>query len=321
MAKIRVSIVQFLNTAPLVWGFTNGPLQDRYELSFTVPSLCAEALRAGQVDIAIIPAVEYQRINGLVVLPDMAVAAKGEVRSILVLTKKPIEAARTIALDTDSRSSVALTRLLCRGLWNISPKFIDMSPDPAAMLAAADAALLIGDPALRVRLKVDELASKRAALTGAAGEENQCCGGDSSDLGDSGEQPVPGVDMLFLYDVAEQWREMTGKPCVLAVWAGRRDIVTPEVVADFQASKEYGLSHIGEIAEDAALSLDMPPRYLETYLRENIDFSLDAENLAGLRHYFDLCAGAGLVSAARPIVFAETPEGVAAPASSAEGAR
>src|SRR3984957_6799504 len=175
MAKIRVSIVQFLNTAPLVWGFTNGPLQDRYELSFTVPSLCAEALRAGQGDIAIIPAVEYQRMSGLVLLPDMAVAAKGEVRSILVLAKKPIESARTIALDTDSRSSVALTRLLCRGLWKISPEFIDMSPDPAAMLARADAALLIGDPALRVRLKVDELASKRAALTGIAGKENQCC--------------------------------------------------------------------------------------------------------------------------------------------------
>jgi predicted solute-binding protein len=321
MAKIRVSIVQFLNTAPLVWGFTNGPLQDRYELSFTVPSLCAEALRAGQVDIAIIPAVEYQRMSGLVLLPDMAVAAQGEVRSILVLAKKPIESARTIALDTDSRSSVALTRLLCRGLWKISPEFIDMSPDPAAMLATADAALLIGDPALRVRLKVDELASKRAALTGTAGAENQCCGGHSSDSGDSGEQPVPGIDMLFLYDVAEQWREMTGKPCVLAVWAGRRDVVTPEVVADFQASKEYGLSHIGEIAEDAALSLDMPARYLETYLRENIDFSLDAENLAGLRHYFDLCAGAGLIPSAQPIVFAETPEGVAAPATSAKGAR
>ncbi len=338
MAKIRVSIVQFLNTAPLVWGFTNGPLreqyEDRYELSFTVPSLCAESLRAGQVDIAIIPAVEYQRIDNLIVLPDMCVAAKNEVRSILVLAKKPIESAQRIALDTDSRSSVALTRLLCGGYWNISPKFIDMPPDPAAMLAEADAALLIGDPALRVRLKVDELASKRPVVSladslvdsetaaprdvakrASTGRLADCCGSDAD------MQPVPGVDTLFVYDVAEQWRQMTGKPCVLAVWAGRRDVVTPEAVADFQASKEYGLSHIGEIAEDAALTLDMPPRYLESYLRENIDFSLDEENLGGLRHYFELCAHAGLIPRARPIIFAETPERVAAPHTQAEGVR
>src|SRR5436853_7724161 len=98
MSKLRISIVEFLNTAPLVWGFTDGPLTGRYDLSFTVPSLCAEALRAGEADIAIIPAVEYQRIPNLVVLPDMAVAAKGEVRSILLLAKKPIHLVKSIAL-------------------------------------------------------------------------------------------------------------------------------------------------------------------------------------------------------------------------------
>jgi len=172
MTKLRISIVEFLNTAPLVWGFTDGPLQGRYDLSFTVPSLCAEALRSDQADVAIIPAIEYQRMDGMVVLPEMAVAAKGEVRSILVLSKKPIEQARRIALDTNSRSSVALTRLLCKGLWRIAPEFIDAAPDPAAMLAEADAALVIGDPALRIRLKVDALSAKAPDAKG-------CCGGDS----------------------------------------------------------------------------------------------------------------------------------------------
>jgi chorismate dehydratase len=304
MKKLRVSIVEFLNTAPLVWGFTDGPLAGRYDLSFTVPSLCAEALRAGAADIAIIPAIEYQRIPNLVLLPDMAVAAKGEVRSILVLAKKPVQLAKRIALDTNSRSSVALVRLLCRGLWNISPEFVDAAPDPAAMLAGADAALLIGDPALRVRVQMDALQAKRAAAPGAG-----CCGGDDGDL------PVPGVDTLFIYDIAQQWREMTGKPCVLAVWAGRRDVVTPQVVADFLASRDFGLSRIGEIAEGASLKLDLPPQALESYLRESIDFSLDAENLAGLNLYFNQCAQAGLIPAAvsgpektsRPIVFAGAP--------------
>ena len=187
MSKLRISIVEFLNSAPLVWGFTDGPLEGRYDLSFTVPSLCAEALRAGEADIAIIPAVEYQRMDGMVILPDMAVASKNEVRSILLLSKKPIDKVRRLALDTNSRSSVALTRLLCRGLWGISPEFIDSPPDPKAMLANADAALVIGDPALAVRLKVDALAARSPSGL-------ECC----VDSGDEDIQPVAGVDTLYL---------------------------------------------------------------------------------------------------------------------------
>jgi chorismate dehydratase len=274
-----------------VWGFSHGPLKGRYDLSYTVPSLCAEALRNGDADVAIIPAVEYQRMDGMVMLPDMAVAAKRDVRSILVLAKKPIESAKRIALDTDSRSSVALTRLLCQGFWGISPKFVDAAPDPAAMLADADAALLIGDPALRVRFLVDRLAAK-------APSGNPC-------TGDSSESPIiEGVDTLYIYDVAEQWQQMTGKPCVLATWVGREDIISPQVVSDFLESKEYGCAHIGEIAEAATLELDLPPSYLESYLRDHINFSLDEDNLEGLRHYFSLCAEAKLIPANRPIKFA-----------------
>lgn len=291
MAKLRVSIVEYLNTAPLVWGFTDGPLAGRYDLSFTLPSLCAEALRAGEADVAIIPAIEYQRIPGLVILPDMAVAARGEVRSILVVARKPIELAKRIALDTSSRSSVGLVKLLCRNFWGISPEFVEAAPDPAAMLANADAALVIGDPALRIAVKLDEMARKEPS-----GEN--CCGGDPAD------QAVPGVDALFVYDVAHQWREMTALPCVLAVWAARDESVTSEVVADFAASREYGLANISDIAEGASLKLDLPADSLERYLRENIDFSLDAQNLAGLEMYYKQCAEAGLIPQARPIEFA-----------------
>lgn len=314
MSKLRVSIVEFLNTAPLVWGFTDGPLQGRYDLSFTVPSLCAEALRAGKADVAIIPAVEYQRMDGMVVLPEMAVAAKGEVRSILLLAKKPIEQAKRIALDTNSRSSVALTRLLSKGFWRIDPEFVDSPPDPAAMLAQADAALVIGDPALRIRLKVDALLAKAPDAKG--------CGCDET-VSHREDQIVRGVDTLFVYDVAEQWRQMTGKPCVLAIWVGRGELITPDVVADFIASKEYGLAHIGEIAESASLKLELPPRDLEVYLRDHIDFSLDAANLEGLELYFRECAAAGLIPRARPIEFATSAPAhqVAERAGSVQGGR
>jgi chorismate dehydratase len=292
VGKLRISVVEYLNTAPLVWGFTDGPLAGRYELSFTVPSLCAEALRRGEVDVAIIPAIEYQRMDGVVVLPGMAVAAKHEVRSILVVAKKPMDTARRVALDSSSRSSAALVRLLCSEHWGIRPEFFEAPPDPAAMLAGADAALVIGDPALRIALKMDALAAK----VPASGE--MCCQGDPK------EAPVPGYETLFVYDVAYQWREMTGRPCVLAMWVGRRETITPQVVEDFLASKAYGMEHIEEIAEGAAEKLDLPPEGLERYLRENIDFGFDAENRAGLELYFEKCARAGLIPQARPLEFA-----------------
>jgi chorismate dehydratase len=304
LPKLRISIVEFLNTAPLVWGFTEGTLAGKYDLAFTVPSQCAEALKSGETDIAIIPSIEYQRINDqrgngghggnrLVVLPEIAVAAKDEVRSLLLVAKRPIERAKRIALDTSSRATVALVRILAADYWNISPEFVDAAPNASEMLREADAALIIGDPALRISIQMD-------ALSGKAPASNQCCQGDPD------EMPVPGFETLFTYDVARLWREMTGKPSVLAIWAGRRDVVTPEIVADFLASKEYGVSRAREIAEAASIKLDLPVCELERYLTENIDFNLDAENLAGLRLYFEKAAKLGLIEQNRPVEFANT---------------
>src|SRR5215471_16889604 len=143
MASLRISVVQYLNTAPLVRGFTHGPLAGKYELSFTVPSECAEALRSGAADVAIIPAIEYQRIPNLVILPDLAIASKERVRSLLIVSKMPIRQANRIALDRSSRSTQALTRILCDARWLISPEFSQAEPDLAVMLQTNDAALLI----------------------------------------------------------------------------------------------------------------------------------------------------------------------------------
>ena len=129
MTKLRISIVQYLSTAPLVWGFTNGPLRGKYDLSFTVPSQCADDLRSGKADIAIIPAIEYQRIEDLVILPDMAIASKRQVRSLLIIAKKPIEQVRRFALDASSCSTQTLTRILCAEKWKIAPQFFEAPPD------------------------------------------------------------------------------------------------------------------------------------------------------------------------------------------------
>jgi len=275
VSKLRISIVQYLNTAPLVRGFTHGALRGKYDLSFTVPSQCAEALRDGRADIAIIPAIEYQRIENLVVLPDIAIAAKRKVRSLLLISKMAITDVKRIALDSGSRSTQALLRILCAEHWKISPEFFEAAPDAEKMLKDADAALLIGDPALRLAMQMD-------------GE------GQGEALGNG----------WHVYDMGEEWRRLTGLPAVLAVWAARPDVVTQDVLTDFAVSRDYGLANIGEISEEAAPELDLPAKALAAYLRENIDFSLDAENRKGLEHYFARAAAIGLIERAKPVEWA-----------------
>ncbi|MBZ5539293.1 MAG: menaquinone biosynthesis protein [Acidobacteriia bacterium] len=289
MAKLRISIVQYLNTAPLVRGFTHGPLQGKYDLSFTVPSQCAEALRTGAADIAILPAIEYQRIDDLVVLPDLAIAAQQEVRSLLVIARKPIAQARRIALDRSSRSTQALVKILSAKLWKIAPEFTEAAPDAAAMLRDADAALLIGDPALRLALRIAGTAEPQP-------DGSMRCRAEAAGLAEGGA--------LFVYDIVQQWRRMTGLPTVLAFWAGRRAAVTPEVVADFRASCDYGVARIAEIAAEAARALHLPADELDRYLRENIDFTLGEENRRGLVLYFDCAAELGLIPRAKPVAWA-----------------
>jgi chorismate dehydratase len=289
LPKLRISIVQYLNTAPLVWGFTNGPLRGKYDLSFTVPSLCAEALRSAAADIAIIPAIEYQRMDGLMILPDMAIASKNRVRSLLIISKGPIENARNIALDSGSRSTQVLTKILCDRRWQIAPEFFEMPPNASTMLRKADAALLIGDPALRLSLEIEGSADR-----GPSGE--QICAASCAGIPDAGA--------LHVYDVVEEWRRMTNLPAVLAVWAARREAATPEVIEDFLASRDLGLQHRSEISLRAAGELRLPAEKLERYLADNIDFSLDEENLKGLFHYYALSARMGLIPGMNTIAIA-----------------
>lgn len=289
MSRLRISIVQYLNTAPLVWGFANGPLREKYDLSFTVPSQCAEDLRLGRADVAIIPAIEYQRIPGLAILPDMAIASKNQVRSLLIVAKKPIEQIKTLALDSSSRSTQALTRILCAEKWRIAPQFAESLPDLTEMLQQFDAALIIGDPALRISLGIE-----KDSWPGSLGQT--VC--QAATIG------ITSAELLYVYDVVAEWSALTGLPAVLAVWAARRELATAELTADFLASRDFGLSHLGEICYEAAQDLELPQRALESYLRGNIDFSLDAENRHGLELYFEHAARLGLIRQAGAIQWA-----------------
>jgi chorismate dehydratase len=351
LPKLRISVVQYLNTSPLVWGFTHGLLAGKYDLSFTVPSQCAEALRAGEVDIAIIPAIEYQRIDDLVILPDLAIASKRRVRSLLLISKVPLAPAqintapprepaselqpreiqsgepqargkqtgpRSIALDRSSRSTQALTKILCARHWQIAPRFQEMAPDLGEMLAANDAALLIGDPALRINLAIEPssaapFANARRGTAPPCPPPLQSDGAivcDAATLGFPGStlSAPMGAEKLYVYDIVEQWRAMTGLSAVLAVWAARPAVATPEVVADFHASRAFGLLNLPELCDAASAQLRLPAAALHSYLNDNIDFTLDPENVAALTKYFAEAAALNLTPAAKPVLLAPGPK-------------
>jgi chorismate dehydratase len=148
MAKFKVSVVQYLNTVPLIWGMLRGEQQGKFDLEFTTPARCADAVRDGMAQIGIIPTIELQRIRTLEVIPDISISSLRRVKSVALFSKKPLEKVETIALDACSRTSVALLTILLKRFYHLDPQMTTAEPDGDAMLQSSDAALLIGDPAL-----------------------------------------------------------------------------------------------------------------------------------------------------------------------------
>jgi chorismate dehydratase len=169
LAKLRVGIVNFLNSKPLAWGFLKGHHADLFAPSYHPPAQVARLLHQGDLDVGLIPSIEMQRIPHLKVVPDLCIAARHEVRSVLLVSRRPVAEIKKVALDQNSRTSVALLRILLRERFNLDPEYVTARPDPERMLAEADAALLIGDAALKVdreRYLVLDLAGEWSELTG-----------------------------------------------------------------------------------------------------------------------------------------------------------
>jgi chorismate dehydratase len=168
MPVLRLSVVQYLNTVPLIWGMLHGEQRGKFDLQLTVPSGCADAIARRQADVGIVPSIEYQRLDDIEIIPGMSIASKGQVRSVLLLSKMPLAQVQTVALDESSRTSAALVRILLQKFYARRVAFKPAAPDPAEMLKNADAALLIGDPALTYTgpAKVYDLAQEWRKFTG-----------------------------------------------------------------------------------------------------------------------------------------------------------
>src|ERR1700676_375431 len=141
MRRLRISAISYLNTAPLMWDFEHGDAGADFDIAYTLPSACARALASGSADIGIIPAAAYAQIPGLMVLPGVAIASCQPVRSILLVSRVPVDQIRTVALDTSSMTSVALTKILFEKWLGGGRTFTPADPNIEKMLAVNDAAL------------------------------------------------------------------------------------------------------------------------------------------------------------------------------------
>src|SRR5947207_4014168 len=149
MAKAKISIVKYLNAVPLAWGILEGSQKELFDAVLSTPAECADQLAQGRVDIGLIPSIEFQRIKGCRIVPGPAVAATHRVRSVILVSMVPLFKVKTVACDNGSRTSVALTKIIFNEFYHTHPDFRPAAPDLPSMLAQSDAALLIGDNALK----------------------------------------------------------------------------------------------------------------------------------------------------------------------------
>lgn len=259
----RVCAVSYLNTKPLVWGLARGPQRGLVELEFATPADCAEKLRCGEVDAGLVPTIELARQPDLAAVPQGCIACDGAVRSILLISKKPFDAVESIATDQGSRTSVVLVQILALELHGTRPAVRPHAAQLDTMLRAADAALIIGDPALRL---------------------------DPAMLEWRG-QPV------HVYDLGAEWKALTGLPMVFAVWAANPKDDPEALVAALTGSAAYGLGRIEEIALAESSRLGFEADFLRKYLTHDIRYELAAAERRAMDTYLGLAARQGLVQA------------------------
>ena len=259
---LRLGAVGYLNTKPLVYGLECQP--DRFAVRFDVPSHCAALLHAGEVDLGLIPSIEYLQSNDYRFVPGVGIGSRGPVASVALYTRKPVGEIRSIALDTSSRTSVTLIQVLCRHHFHIDPRFIAHGPDLAAMTSTCDAGLLIGDPAFDA---------------------------DHEAIG------------LRKIDLGEMWTEMTGLPFIYAAWTGRPAAVTDGVVESLQQAQAEGVRAREEIAAEYGAGDVARAARAAVYLRDNVKYGLGAQEAEGLQMFLNLAADMGLAPRRRRLEF------------------
>ncbi len=256
-----------------MWDFEHPPfnseLDSRYQIDYMLPSECADHLAGGTADIGLVPVASLAVVPGLRVFPGCTIASKRRVRSLLLVRRanQPLAKLRTVAADTASRTTIAHARILFHHWGNPSVEYVPMPGDLDTMLGRAEAAIVIGDPAL---LALEERANREERT----GEE------------------------LVYHDLAEEWRAVTGLPFVSAVWGAAHGRALDESVADdLIRSRDHGLRNIDALAAEWAARLPVPEDVIHSYFTSNIHYILDEECLEGIRCFFRKAAELGILPA------------------------
>jgi chorismate dehydratase len=236
-----------LNSVPLVWGMLHGAEQGLFDLEFALPSQCAERLASGNADVGLVPSIELAR-QALEPIPGAGVASRGMVRSILLVSKIEPGAIRTLAADTSSRTSVVLARIVLARRYAARPELVPQPPEVGTMLERADAAVLIGDPALRVGL-----------------------------------EPGP----YRKVDLGQEWFELTGLPMVFAVWACRDKALAEQLAPPLLSSCRFGRAHLEDIVRQEAAPRGLPESLARDYLTRRIISLLGEREYEGLKLFLE----------------------------------
>jgi chorismate dehydratase len=286
---LRLGAVGYLNARPLVYGLER---VDGFDLRYDLPSECARLLHAGATDLGLIPSIEYLRGGPYAIVPDLSIASSGPVASVAIYTTRPMADVRSIALDTSSRTSVALVSVLCARLFKIAPRLEARGPHLREMLAHADAALIIGDNALF--LDEAQLLAVSSQLPSISSQPSAISSQPSA------LSPLPLIEKI---DLGSAWTGMTGLPFVYAFWAGRPDALDARDVEALVRARDAGVQEADAIAR--AYFPDAPARQLigARYLRDNIKYYLGAEERAALQMFYRYAAETGVVPDAGTLRF------------------
>jgi chorismate dehydratase len=249
---VRIGAVNYLNTKPLIEDL--GVLLANAELILEVPSRLADLLADDQLEVALIPVIEYFRAGSYSIVPNIAIASRGPVLSVTLFSRVAWPDIRRVALDEGSRTSAVLTQVLLRGRHGVSAEVVPLPLDRDAEDADADAVLLIGDRAMRACL--------------------------------------PGF--TYAYDLGQEWEDWTGLPFVYAVWAVRKGADLAGAEKALAESKRRGCARIGAIAHREAPRLGLDAGFCRRYLQSIIHFDLGPREQAGLHHYYMLACEMGL---------------------------
>ena len=261
-APIRIGAVGYLNARPLTWALDRDP--HRWRIRYDLPSTCSALLHAGEVDLGLVPSIDYLQSTEYRLVPGVGIGSRGPIASVALYSRVPAGEIRQIALDTSSRTSVTLIRVLCQHHFRISPEFVPHGPDLAAMTRQHDAGLLIGDPAFDA---------------------------DHAALG------------LTKIDLGEAWTAMTGLPFIYAAWTGRDGLLTAADVQALQGAQAEGVRSADAIAAEYGRGDAARTARAAAYLRDNVRYGLGPDEAAGLQRFLDYAADMGLAPQRRRLEF------------------